>query len=62
MDLIAQLIQNKKNANNVLETLSLLFDEIIKYEKLSKSPKFKKITESTFLQKHLPTICSCYNG
>lgn len=62
MDLIAQLIQNKKNVNNVLETLSLLFDEIIKYEKLSKSPKFKNITESTVLQKQLPTIWSCFNG
>ena len=50
MDLIGQLIQNKKNIADVPQMLDDMLNEIIKYEKLSKSPKFQTITESPMLQ------------
>lgn len=61
MDLIAQLIQNKKNAKDVLTTLKTIIEEIIKYEKLARSPKFKSIAESPVLQKQLPEIWNAFN-
>ena len=61
MDLIAQLINNKKNVEDVEQSLVAILDEIIKYEKLSKSPKFTHITESPLLQKQLPNIWQAFN-
>lgn len=60
MDLIAQLIKNKKQEYDVFERLNMILDEIIKYEKLSKSPKFKNIKDTPLLQKQLPVIWSCF--
>ena len=61
MDLIAQLIHNKKNAKGVPTTLRTIIKEIIKYEKLARSPKFKSIIESPVLQKQLPEIWNAFN-
>lgn len=61
MDLIGQLIQNKKHLADVPQLLDDMLNEIIKYEKLSKSPKFQTITESPLLQKQLPTIWRAFN-
>lgn len=62
MDLIGQLIQNKKNIADVPQMLDDMLNEIIKYEKLSKSPKFQTITESPMLQKQMPTIWRAFNS
>lgn len=59
MDLIAQLINAKKEDKD-LQLLEYL-TELIKYEKLSKSKKFKHITDSPLLQKQLPLCWSAFN-
>ncbi len=59
MDLIKQLIQSKKNESQV--SLQDLIKELTKYDKLSKSDKFKHITESPILQKQMPIVWSAFN-
>lgn len=59
MDLIAQLINAKKEDKDL--RLNEYLSELIKYEKLSKSKKFKHITESPVLQKQLPLCWSAFN-
>lgn len=59
MDLIKQLIQSKKSDSNL--SLQDLIQELIKYDKLSKSDKFKHITESPILQKQMPIVWSAFN-
>lgn len=60
MDLIGQLINQKEKDNNA--NIQLYLEELIKYEKLSRSPKFKHIKESTILQKQLPLCWEAFNG
>lgn len=60
MDLIKQLIQNKQNKQDIETTVVDILDEIIKYEKLRKSPKFTHIVESPALQKQLPNIWQAF--
>lgn len=59
MDLIKQIIQAKKNESQL--SLQDLIKELIKYDKLSKSDKFKHITESPILQKQMPIVWSAFN-
>lgn len=60
MDLIKQLIQNKQNKNDIETLVVDILDEIIKYERLRKSPKFTHIIESPALQKQLPNIWQAF--
>lgn len=60
MDLIKQLIQSKKKESQL--SLQDLIQELIKYDKLSKSDKFKHITESPILQKQMPIVWSAFNN
>lgn len=59
MDLIAQLINSKKEEKDL--QLDKYLTELIKYEKLSKSKKFTHITDSPILQKKLPLCWSAFN-
>lgn len=60
MDLIGQLIQAKKKQTSF--PLNAYLKELVKYDKLSRSDKFKHITESPVLQKQLPLCWSAFNG
>lgn len=60
MDLIGQLIQAKKKQTSF--PLNEYLKELVKYDKLSRSDKFKHITESPVLQKQLPLCWSAFNG
>lgn len=60
MDLIGQLIQAKKTQTSF--PLNDYLKELVKYDKLSRSDKFKHITESPILQKQLPLCWSAFNG
>lgn len=60
MDLIGQLIQAKKTQTSF--PLNDYLKELVKYDKLSRSDKFKHITESPVLQKQLPLCWSAFNG
>lgn len=60
MDLISQLITAKKASSEI--PLEATLKELIKYEKLSKSEKFKHITDNPILQKQLPTCWSAFDG
>lgn len=59
MDLIKQLISVKKSDSLPLKEI---LTELIKYEKLSKSDKFKHITDSPVLQKQLPYCWSAFQN
>lgn len=59
MDLIQSLIQAKKSDQEY--DWAGYFNELIKYEKLSKSPKFKHIVDSPILQKQLPLCWAAFN-
>lgn len=60
MDLIGQLIQAKKTQTSF--PLNDYLKELVKYDKLSRSDKFKHITESPVLQKQLPLCWTAFNG
>ena len=60
MDLIGQLIQAKKTQTSF--PLNDYLKELVKYDKLSRSDKFKHINESPVLQKQLPLCWSAFNG
>lgn len=60
MDLIAQLINVKKSSSEL--PLMDVLTELVKYEKLSRSDKFKHITDTPILQKQLPICWSAFNN
>lgn len=60
MDLIEQLIAAKKDTYEL--QIKDMLAELIKYEKLSRSDKFKHITDSPILQKQMPLCWSAFQG
>lgn len=60
MDLIGELIQNKK-ADAQLPVKELL-TELIHYEKLSRKDQFKHLADNPMLQKKLPHCWQAFNG
>ena len=60
MDLIKQLISAKEGYTDL--PLEQILTELIKYEKLSKSDKFKSIMDTPLLQKQMPKCWAAFNG
>lgn len=60
MDLIGELIKNKKE-NKPLPVKEIL-TELIQYEKLSRKDQFKHLTDNPLLQKKLPYCWKAFEG
>lgn len=63
MDLLTKLIDVKKTAktNNAIQTISDMLDELIKYERLSRVPAFKHISNPA-VQKQMPLVWTAFTG
>lgn len=60
MNSLDMLIAMKKSQGT--DDLSAIFDEVLKYEKLAKTPAFADIKSSAAVQKKLPMITKALNG
>lgn len=60
MDLIGQLIQNKKEDNPL--PIKEILTELIQYEKLSRNDRFKHLADNPLLQKKLPYCWNAFQG